>query len=38
MFSAPKLLIVLGLIFLVFVLPALAGIAVLVMRKGSRNG
>jgi hypothetical protein len=38
MFSAPKLLLVLGLGFLLFALPAMAYIAALISRKGSRNG
>ncbi len=38
MFSAPKLLIVIGLVFLLVILPALAGLAIHAMRKESKNG
>jgi hypothetical protein len=37
MFSAPKLLIFLGLIFLLILLPAMAGISLIVMRRISRK-
>jgi hypothetical protein len=37
MFSAPKLLIILGLIFLLILLPAMAGISLIAMRRTARK-
>jgi len=38
MFSAPKLLVALGILFLLFVLPAMAAVAVCKLRKARRDG
>jgi len=38
MFSAPKLVIVIAVIFFLFVLPSITAIAVYAMRKESKDG